>query len=724
MWQPAEPNHLPQSRPLAGQFWASATSFGAAWGLLEFTLGSFLHNLRLPMSGQIMALIGIVILLAQRQLSPWRGLSLATGLVAMGCKALSPGGIILGPMLGIPAEALLVELGLLLAPRAWSSALLAGGLAALWPVSQKILTQFIYFGGDLLDLAKALALQAQKSLGLAAQDGWTLAWLSVSALASLGGIAALVGRHLGQSLARQGLETKRDQAAKQLGAPARDPASGAGHSAGHSAPWGANLGGDGSAARLGTAGASAAPPTATRWRLARVFLARRDRILGALAVLSLASWMWLGAGLFAGSVAALVAGLVLLRPRAARRLWMPRFWLWSSALVLASGLLLGPKDLAWSAHQAPFLSSLGLLAGALMLLRGLYIFALSSWLRQAVSAAQLQAALGRLAGEQSTGSATRRGLAALGWAMLGAPRLMQELGGLLPSNSPGQRSARRTHIRAKLGWLKLLLEQAWRAAEGQDTQTQAPGARVLRARPKIVGLIGARAQGKTRAIFQLHAWLDAQGLSGGGLSQPASQGRQIYELVDLTSGERRPFARRRQAEDREHQEIPRGPASAPLPNTELHEITINNNSDPTFKEPPIRRMGYLFDTQAWPWAEAQLRQAWQRCQGLSDSQKVVFVDELGRLEARGEGHMQTLRSLLETTPAERSPKLVIAAIQAAVAPEVEAQLGGLDLRLELPADLSQLAEFTQQALNLAELPPLTETSAASATPAHKPSHIA
>jgi hypothetical protein len=148
------------------RFWAYAAAFGAAWGALEITVGSFLHSLQMPFTGVLLASVGAAILVAQRQVLPVRGLTLATGLVAAACKSLSPGGVILGPMVGISTEALLVELALFLAPRAVAGAAVGGALAALWALSQKLLGQVLFYGGDMLALYVAALRRVASWVGL------------------------------------------------------------------------------------------------------------------------------------------------------------------------------------------------------------------------------------------------------------------------------------------------------------------------------------------------------------------------------------------------------------------------------------------------------------------------------------------------------------------------------------------------------------------------------
>jgi hypothetical protein len=184
----------------SARFWGMVAGFGALWGALEITLGSFLHALRLPFGGTMLAATAAALLVAQRQVLPTRGLSLATGVVAAICKSVSPGGVIFGPMIGITVQALLVEIALLLAPRNRFSAALAGALAVLWATSQKVITQYVYYGGDLIELFITLMERLAQSIGLSAVGGWQLVGGLVLVICSLGALVSLWGHSVGRSV--------------------------------------------------------------------------------------------------------------------------------------------------------------------------------------------------------------------------------------------------------------------------------------------------------------------------------------------------------------------------------------------------------------------------------------------------------------------------------------------------------------------------------------------
>ncbi len=179
------------------RFWAYVAAFGAFWGVLEITLGSFFHTLRLPFAGVLLASAGAALLVAQRQVLPRRGASLATGVVAALCKSLSPGGIILGPMVGILIEALVIEIALLPGHRSRTGAAIGGSMAATWALVQKVVTQVILYGFTVLDVYLALLRKAIDWLGLSPRAGWMALAALMVVTAILGATGGLVGRRVG-----------------------------------------------------------------------------------------------------------------------------------------------------------------------------------------------------------------------------------------------------------------------------------------------------------------------------------------------------------------------------------------------------------------------------------------------------------------------------------------------------------------------------------------------
>jgi len=204
-----EASERPPQNARFSQFWAYAVAFGSLWGAVEVTAGSFLHALRIPFAGVLLASLGAAILVAERQVFDRRGLTLVTGVIAASCKTLSPAGIIWNPMIAIVVEALLAETAMVVTSRSRLAAAAAGLLAAGWSVTQGLLSQYILYGWTVFTLYITVVGKTATWLGLERRTGW-VALLAVLALfLALGAAGGVWGLRIGR-LSRQRLKGRAD----------------------------------------------------------------------------------------------------------------------------------------------------------------------------------------------------------------------------------------------------------------------------------------------------------------------------------------------------------------------------------------------------------------------------------------------------------------------------------------------------------------------------------
>jgi hypothetical protein len=146
--------------------------FGAIWGAVELTLGSYLHVIFPPLAdtflvGVIMASLGAIVALVGRQFVPRTGAVFMIGIVAAILKMISLGGVKVGPLVAILAESLLMEVGLLLArrDRRWGF-VLAGALAISWNFFHKFIMMYILFGKGVYEVYLNMIQQGASLLGI------------------------------------------------------------------------------------------------------------------------------------------------------------------------------------------------------------------------------------------------------------------------------------------------------------------------------------------------------------------------------------------------------------------------------------------------------------------------------------------------------------------------------------------------------------------------------
>ncbi|MBN2498744.1 MAG: DUF2478 domain-containing protein [Deltaproteobacteria bacterium] len=340
---------------------------------------------------------------------------------------------------------------------------------------------------------------------------------------------------------------------------------------------------------------------------------------------------------------------------ALRRLWMPRFWGLSAVFALGCGLLLGPRDLALGPLS---LSGQGLASGALMMVRGAFIFALAAWASRSLDGAWIRAL------------ARRAGAEPLAESIAVAMRLLPDLSLRLAharAEAQGWRSLHGLAVTLVAETGRLACEMAGQGKEAAIALAERPAGREHRAdgadavqkyrgamlsgspeRPHagsqppavMVAVVGEPDSGKTRTVELLVEKLAQAGLRPAGVRQPKQldeQGQRLgYELADVATGERRPFARRAAR--------------------------------------PDRQRGFDFDPQGWAWAAERIRT------GASQADFVV-VDELGWLEADGQGHLAAIHAAVAAAGRAR---FYLLGVRASCARSIQARLGAF--ARSIPAD--------------------------------------
>lgn len=186
--------------------------FGAIWGAVELTLGSYLHVIFPPLAdtflvGLILAFIGVIVALVGRHFVPKTGSVLMIGIVTAILKMISLGGVTVGPLVAILAESLLMELGLLLSrtPRR-RGFVLAGALAIAWNFFHKFIMMYILFGKGIYDVYLSMVQQGASLLRIdvsyAVAIIAVLLLLRIVAGAAAGWVAWDLGRVVRGRLAR------------------------------------------------------------------------------------------------------------------------------------------------------------------------------------------------------------------------------------------------------------------------------------------------------------------------------------------------------------------------------------------------------------------------------------------------------------------------------------------------------------------------------------------
>jgi nucleoside-triphosphatase THEP1 len=176
--------------------WLRAATIGSIWASIEIIIGSFLHNLRLPLAGSMLSFFAVVLMVSFLKLWPQKGIIWRAGLICALMKSISPSAVILGPMTGIMLEALLMELGLLIFGMNLAGMILGGMLAVFSALVHKAVNLLILYGTDFAALLDRLVLYASKQLKMESVSGVDVLIILGIIYLVAGAMAAIVGRQL------------------------------------------------------------------------------------------------------------------------------------------------------------------------------------------------------------------------------------------------------------------------------------------------------------------------------------------------------------------------------------------------------------------------------------------------------------------------------------------------------------------------------------------------
>jgi hypothetical protein len=175
--------------------WVTVGLFGALWGVVETTLGTYL-NVIFPsftntfFKGVILGSIGVAVALTGRFFVQKRGSILLIGVITALLKTLSPGGSRIGPIVAILMQSVMMEAVLSLAgdPRRWAF-VLGGALAVGWNFPHKFLMMRVMYGQNVVQVYRKLAQDGSEILGLDPSMALLILGILLGIRIVIGGIA-------------------------------------------------------------------------------------------------------------------------------------------------------------------------------------------------------------------------------------------------------------------------------------------------------------------------------------------------------------------------------------------------------------------------------------------------------------------------------------------------------------------------------------------------------
>lgn len=188
--------------------WIKASVIGTIWAASEIVLGSFLHNLRIPFSSNVLTGIGLIILISSSYKWTEKGLYWRAGLICALMKTMSPSAVIFGPMVAILSQSLILELFTRIAGRRFIGFALGAMVAMSWNLFHKIMNLIISYGFNLVNVYSDLLKYVQKQLRIDIDLVWSPLVVLVLIYAFLGLFSAIIGMRVGRKLLSQTAENR------------------------------------------------------------------------------------------------------------------------------------------------------------------------------------------------------------------------------------------------------------------------------------------------------------------------------------------------------------------------------------------------------------------------------------------------------------------------------------------------------------------------------------
>jgi len=188
--------------------WVTVGLFGALWGVVETTLGSYLNVIFPSFSntffkGVTLGGIGVAIALTGRFFVQKRGSVLLIGVVTALLKLLSIAGAKIGPIIAILMESVLMEIVLSTGGlRRWAF-LLSGALAVGWNFPHKFIMMRVMYGRNVVQVYNKLVQDGSQMLGLDVSAALLILALLLVIRVVIGGIAGWGAWMLGNAVAHR-----------------------------------------------------------------------------------------------------------------------------------------------------------------------------------------------------------------------------------------------------------------------------------------------------------------------------------------------------------------------------------------------------------------------------------------------------------------------------------------------------------------------------------------
>ena len=177
--------------------WIKSSVVGTVWAASEIVFGSFLHNLKIPFSGNILTAIGIITLISLNYRWKDRGLFWRAAIICALMKTMSPSAVIFGPMIAIISQGFIMEFFTRFFGRNIFGYIIGSIFAMLWNLFQKILNIILFYSLSIVEIYESLVQIAEKQLNISYDLTWIPLIILIVLYVIFGIIAGIIGIKIG-----------------------------------------------------------------------------------------------------------------------------------------------------------------------------------------------------------------------------------------------------------------------------------------------------------------------------------------------------------------------------------------------------------------------------------------------------------------------------------------------------------------------------------------------
>jgi hypothetical protein len=140
--------------------------FGTIWGIIEVSIGTYLHIFRFPFTGALMSSLSLLIILSGSVFIDEKLAIIKIGAVACFVRIFSVGSIIISPLISMAIEAIIANVIILIFSKNVFSFILAGITIVTYTFFHKFIAQGILFGKGIFKMYIDVLNESSKILGI------------------------------------------------------------------------------------------------------------------------------------------------------------------------------------------------------------------------------------------------------------------------------------------------------------------------------------------------------------------------------------------------------------------------------------------------------------------------------------------------------------------------------------------------------------------------------